>query len=241
MRNKSQLCTLVFQLLCLIGFYLLALKVLQNNQVDFRVLAQELLQRIKSLGAFAPIGYIAAYTLGAVLLMPGSLMTISAGLIFGLSKGTFYAWLGANFGAVAAFLVGRYLARKWVLQKMLKNPKFESLVAAIRQEGTKVVILARLSPIVPFNFSNYAFGLSTISLKQYLTGSLGMLPSTFFYVYLGSLVNDLSKLGAVQNDPKTTMLKWVLNVLGLTATIAISIYAARLTKRIFKQPLPKET
>ena len=153
------------------------------------------LQWIDSLGAVGAIAFILLYIIATVAFLPGSILTLGAGVVFGLVLGSFYVFIGATLGATAAFLVGRYLARGWVAKKIEGNQKFRAIDRAVGREGFKIVLLTRLSPIFPFNLLNYAYGLTGVSLRDYFIASVGMIPGTIMYVYLGSLAGSLAAVG----------------------------------------------
>ena len=149
---------------------------------------------IRGLGALAPVAFIAIYIAACVAFLPGSILTIGAGVIFGVVRGSIYVSIAATLGATAAFLVGRYLARDWVSARLEGNAKFKAIDEAVGKEGWKIVILTRLSPVFPFNLLNYAYGLTRVSLRDYFFASwLGMIPGTILYVYIGSLSGDLAR------------------------------------------------
>jgi uncharacterized membrane protein YdjX (TVP38/TMEM64 family) len=130
----------------------------------------------------------------------------------------------ATLGATAAFLVGRYLARDWVARKIEKNPKFRAIDKAVAEEGWKIVLLTRLSPIFPFNLLNYAFGLTRIRLREYVLASwIGTMPGTILYVYIGSLAR-----AGVRH---TTPAEWVLRGVGLLASLAVTVVLTRVAKK----------
>jgi uncharacterized membrane protein YdjX (TVP38/TMEM64 family) len=190
----------------------------------------DFLEWISSLGAVAPIVFIGAYVAACVLFIPGSIMTIGAGVLFGVVRGSIYVSIGATAGATAAFLIGRYFARDWVAAKLAGNSTFNAIDAAVGREGWKIVGLTRLSPIFPFSLLNYAYGLTRVSLRDYLLASwIGMLPGVVMYTYIGSLVGDLTQLGAAPT--KRPAGYWILNVVGLAATVGVALYAARIARR----------
>jgi len=153
---------------------------------------QELLRQsldwIQNLGWIGVGLFAVIYILACVLLVPGAILTLGAGAIYGVIRGSVLVSLASTAGATAAFLVGRYLARDWVARKIEANPKFSAVDEAVGQEGWKIVGLTRLSPVFPFNLLNYFYGLTRVSLRHYVLASwIGMMPGTVMYVYLGSL------------------------------------------------------
>ncbi len=182
----------------------------------------------ESLGAAGFAAFILIYILATVLFLPGSVLTLGAGALFGVVWGSVCVSIASTLGATAAFLVGRYLARGWVEKQIVGNEKFKAIDAAVAREGWKIVGLTRLSPIFPFNLLNYAFGVTQVSLRDYFFASwIGMMPGTVMYVYLGSLGKDLATLGT-QQQPST--LQWLLRIVGLIATVLVTVYVTRLAK-----------
>ncbi len=188
-----------------------------------------LLDQIAGLGAWGPIIFVALYITVTVMLLPGSILTLGAGVVFGVVKGSIVVSVAATLGATAAFLVGRYLARDWVARKIEGNEKFAAIDHAVAEEGWKIVGLTRLSPIFPFNLLNYAFSVTKVSLRDYFFASwIGMMPGTVMYVYIGSLAGDLATLGA--GERSRTAGEWGLYVVGLAATIAVTVYVTRIAR-----------
>lgn len=189
----------------------------------------ELLFRIRNLGPWGPLAFITVYILACVSLAPGAVLTLGAGALFGVLRGTLFVSIGSVLGAVLAFLIGRYWARDWVTQKVAGNPKFQAIGKAVAAEGWKIVLLARLSPVFPFNLLNYAFSVTEVSLKDYFSASfVGMLPGTLLYVYIGSLAGDIARLG--ENRTRGP-LEWAFYAGGLAATILVTFYMTRIAKR----------
>lgn len=174
--------------------------------------------------------YILAYLSAAVLLVPGSLFTLAAGFLFGLPLGVALASAGSVLGATAAFVSGRFFARAWVAERIAKLPKFRALDAAAEQDGFAIVLLARLSPLFPFNLLNYGFGITGVRLRDYCLASwIGMLPATVLYVYVGTLAKDLTELGSgqAQNGPA----RMALLIAGLVATAVLTMLITRRATR----------
>ncbi|MBC1197127.1 TVP38/TMEM64 family protein [Microcystis aeruginosa BLCCF158] len=185
---------------------------------------------VDSLGAVGAIAFIIIYILATVAFFPGSILTLGAGVVFGVVLGSFYVFIGATIGATAAFLVGRYLARGWVAEKIQGNNKFQAIDEAVGKEGLKIVLLTRLSPIFPFTLLNYAYGVTGVSLKDYLLGCAGMIPGTIMYVYIGSLAGSLATIGT--SAPATNpVLLWTIRLIGFIATVAVTLYVTKIARQ----------
>jgi uncharacterized membrane protein YdjX (TVP38/TMEM64 family) len=166
--------------------------------------------------------------LSVVFFFPGSVVMTAAGAAFGLTRGFVAAQAGATLGAGLAFLVSRYVARRRVERWVSSKPAFAAVDEAIGSEGWKVVLLTRCCPLFPYIFQNYAFGLTRVSFGHYAIGSfLGLLPTTLVFAYLGSL----GRSGAEAASGGASTLELVLRGFGLLATVAVSVYLARLSRR----------
>ncbi|PMB07884.1 hypothetical protein CI592_08625, partial [Fischerella thermalis CCMEE 5328] len=194
------------------------------------------LQWIDSLGTVGAIAFIILYIIATVAFLPGSILTLGAGVVFGVIWGSIYVFIGATLGATTAFLVGRYLARGWVAEKIADNKKFAAIDRAVGREGLKIVLLTRLSPIFPFNLLNYAFGVTDVSLKDYFIGSVGMIPGTIMYVYIGSLAGNLAMIGT-QTQPTNPTVQWAIRIIGFIATVAVTVYVTRIAKKALEEVL----
>jgi uncharacterized membrane protein YdjX (TVP38/TMEM64 family) len=186
--------------------------------------------------------FIIIYNVATVLFIPGSLLTLKGGCLFGVLWGSIYVTIAAMFGAISAFLIGRYLSRDWVCQQIEHHPKFKAINQAVKQEGWKIVLLTRLSPIFPFNLLNYLFGVTQVSSKDYVFGSLGMIPATVVYVYIGSLASDLATAN-MSNQPTTQeaeIAKLVIRIIGLIATIAVTAYLSYLAKKALNETVVQD-
>lgn len=186
------------------------------------------------LGVLGLVVFAAVYAVASVLLLPGSLLTLAGGATFGLLPGFVAVLFGATAGAALAFLVARHLARRKVEAWTRTKPTFEVIDRAVAKEGGKIVFLTRLSPVFPFNFLNYAYGLTSVSFAEYLLASLvGMIPGTFLYVYLGTLGRSSLEAASGAEDAETFRL--VLRIVGLVATLAVTILITRTAKRALRE------
>jgi uncharacterized membrane protein YdjX (TVP38/TMEM64 family) len=195
------------------------------------------LLRVKDQGVWAPVLYCVLYFFCTVLFIPGSVVTLGAGALFGPVWGTLYVLIGANLGANAAFCLGRSLAREWVKKKLADKPKFKAIDEAIGEEGWKVVGLLRLSPVFPFTVLNYGLGTTGVSWRDYTLASLvGMIPGTFMYVYIGHVIGDVVLTGATHE--KTTSERVALYA-GLFATVIVTVIITYFARQALKTRLDK--
>ncbi|MGC2517875.1 MAG: VTT domain-containing protein [Burkholderiales bacterium] len=135
-------------------------------------------------GVWAPLAFIALYAAATVFFVPGSVLTLAAGALFGPVLGTFYSLTGATLGATLAFLVARHLAADWAARRA--GGRLKQLIEGVEAEGWRFVAFVRLVPLFPFNLVNYALGLTRIPLLAYTAASfVCMLPGAFAYAYLG--------------------------------------------------------
>lgn len=200
--------------------------------LPLKELAKDFTEWVQKYGPWGPIIFIAIYGLGAVLFLPGWVFTISAGLVYGVFLGTVVALSGATLGSTLAFLVARYLVRGKVEDAAKKSERFKAIDEAIGKDGWKIVGLLRLSPLIPFNVSNYLYGVTSIRLVPYMLGSAaGMLPGTWLYAYFGA-VGKASVTGGNSNHGP---MQYVLLAVGLLATIGVAIFISRVAKKALKK------
>ncbi len=183
---------------------------------------------IAGLGAIGPVVFALAYAVGVVAFLPGAALTLAGGAIFGVVKGTAIVFVAAVLGSTLAFLIARYVAREFVEKRIAGNAQFAAIDRAIGQQGRKIVFLLRLSPVFPFSLGNYALGLTRVRLADYVAGSVGMLPGTFLFVYLGSLAGDVASAAASGNADTG---KTIVTTVGLAATVVVTIFVTRIARR----------
>jgi uncharacterized membrane protein YdjX (TVP38/TMEM64 family) len=200
------------------------------------------LEAVRGYGAWGPVIVGAAFIPACLVFLPGSPLTLFGGFAFGQSFGGLAlvaacVSAGSTLGATVAFLVGRSVARDWIERKVTAHPRFRALDAAVAEQGFKIVLLTRLSPAFPFNLLNYAFGLTRVSLRDYILASwIGMLPGTILYAYLGSTAGALADIvaGRIEKSPAQQALFYT----GLAATLAVTILVTRIAKRSLAQVVP---
>lgn len=193
---------------------------------------REFIGWVQQLGPPGVVIFIIAYAVATVLFLPGWIFTVSAGLIYGIVAGTAIALTGAVIGASLAFLVARYLLRQNIEELTKKNPRFRAIDEAIGKNGWKIIGLLRLSPLIPFNLSNYFYGITAVPFWQYvLVSAVGMLPGTLLYAYLGAI----GRAGVTGGAASHNKWQYVLLAIGLIATVAVTILVSRIAKNALKK------
>lgn len=189
---------------------------------------------VDGLGVWGPVVFVLGYVVATVAFIPGSLLTLAGGAIFGLAEGVVLVFAGASLGATAAFLASRYLIRGAIEKRVAAEPRFAAIDRAVGREGFKIVLLLRLTPVVPFVLLNYALGLTRVKLRDYLYALGGMLPATLLYVYWGKVAGDLAEIAAGGGQERG----WETHVftgIGLVATIAAVALIVRVARRALRE------
>ena len=183
---------------------------------------------IHRLGLWAPLGHMLLFAVGTILFVPGAIFGLAGGALFGPLWGTVFNLAGATLGSTAAFLVARYLAADWVRRKA--SGRINRLITGVEAEGWRFVAFVRLVPLFPFNLTNYALGLTRISLQHYVLASLVcMVPGTVAYAWLGYAGRE----AAAGN---TAAIRYGLIALALLAAIA---FLPRLVRHLRGQEQPQ--
>jgi uncharacterized membrane protein YdjX (TVP38/TMEM64 family) len=181
---------------------------------------------IQSLGALGPIVYIFIYAAGVVLAIPGSVITVMAGVLFGSVLGTAVVSVASTAGASLAFLIARHIARESVAQRFANNEKFIHLDLLTKKHGAIIVAITRLIPLFPFNLLNYGFGLTQVPFRTYVFWSwICMLPGTVLFV-VGA---DAFASGISQGR-----IPWTLVVV-LAVTVALIVFLVSKAKKKLKE------
>jgi uncharacterized membrane protein YdjX (TVP38/TMEM64 family) len=198
-----------------------------------RATIARLLEWAQGAGLRGAVLFGLAYIPAAVLFVPASVLTLGAGFVFGVAKGTVIVSLGSTAGAAAAFIVARTAGHDWVVGRLARYPAVDAIGRAVESEAFKVVLLTRLSPLFPFNLLNYAFGLSSVPFKTYLLASwIGMLPGTLMYIYLGSAAQSVAAL--LSGDLRRTSGQQAMFAAGLVATVAVTTIVTRAARRVLR-------
>jgi uncharacterized membrane protein YdjX (TVP38/TMEM64 family) len=190
----------------------------------------------KGMGAAGGALYAVVYILGTALFFPGLPLTLGAGFLYGAVLGTLVVSPASVAGATLAFLIARYVARGWVTRRLKKYPQATAIDRAIEKNGFKAVVLLRLQPVLPFNILNYALGLTSVRLRDYMLASwIGMFPATVLYVYLGSVMNDISDL--LRGRPNSGMAGRLLLWGGLAAIVVLVWWLGRIARKALREEM----
>jgi uncharacterized membrane protein YdjX (TVP38/TMEM64 family) len=189
---------------------------------------------VESLGALGPLVYVLGYAAATVLLVPGSLLTLAGGAIFGLAKGFAIVFAAAVLGSCAAFLAARHVVRSRIEARVLANPRFAAVDRAVGEQGRWIVFLLRLSPVFPFVLLNYALGLTRVRFADYALASVGMIPGTLLYVYYGALAGEVARLAGSGGVTRGAGYYAVLG-LGLVATLVVTTVVTRIARRALRE------
>src|SRR5438132_4797743 len=179
--------------------------------------------------------FIVVDAAATVLLAPGAILTIGAGFAFGLWKGFLAVSAGATIGASLAFLVARFIARGKVEAIARRNDKFRKIDKAIGRQGAKLIFLLRLSPVIPFNLSNYFYGLTSVKFWPYVLASwIGMMPGTLLYVYIGTAGKAAASAAAGGEAMKHGWQYRTFMSVGLVATIIVTIWVTKIARNALR-------
>jgi len=207
-----------------------------SSQYIFHAI-QQLIMWIKKNRVAGVFAFIGVYFLGTVILLPGSILTFAGGFVFsctfglwrGLIYGTICVFIGASAGAVWAFLLGRYLLRKQMEKLCNRFLRFKCFDRALKKKGFHIMLLLRLSPVVPFNVMNYMMGVTSVSFFSYCLAMVGIIPAITLLLFIGATAGSITESKMVTGEITTGQIVSyaVGGAFGLTAMIATTYYARK--------------
>ena len=220
------------------GLSATALAAVWTFQGELQALSLLLLARIEALGPWGPPILIGLEITVVVTLLPGVVLTLGGGYLFGFVAGTAYMMTGTTVGAIISFLIARYFFGERARRYILEHPRLQLLSDEFTPEAWKIVLLTRLIPFFPYKLSNYFFGLTPFRFGHFLFGTFfGLLPLTSAMVYLGSLAADLTAIGLGGSARSPAV--WALFGLGLVAAVVAIVYVARHAHRALERYRPR--
>jgi len=179
---------------------------------------------VRALGPWGPVAYLGLCALGGMLLLPGSVTKLAAGALFGLGPGLLWGFAGAVLGSLTGFAVARLGRRTWLEERLRQLPRLTHFDRSLANDGLRIAMLTRLSPLIPWNALNYAFGFSRLRVRDFLLASVGMAPSVWLYVLSGDMAREVVVSTAVRPTP---WWEWALLSVGLVATVAATVLVGR--------------
>jgi uncharacterized membrane protein YdjX (TVP38/TMEM64 family) len=209
---------------------MLALILVIGAVVAWRHVSREqllaLIQRARNVGATGYLAFILGYGLWCAFGLPPAILSLGAAAAFGFWIGLLVVLAGANFGALLAFLMARHFARDWFTRVVGKRMALAQINRAVSERGWKIVMITRLPPVSPFSIVNYAYGLSSVELRDYMIGTaIGIIPGTAAYIYLGTILGDVA-----EGNRTRTPMEWGIYICGFIATVIVCIYIVRMAK-----------
>jgi len=178
--------------------------------------------------------FIPVYALWVSLLLPGTWVSMFAGLLYGTWLGSLIVFFAAFLGAQIVFLFGRRLFRDWMRRRLNGLPKLQLLQKAVTRQGLTLVILTRLSPLFPFSALNLAYSLSDISFRDYSIGLIGIIPGTIFFCGLGELAGQLSNFSSII-DETNSRFSLILKIVSIISTFLIIFLGGKIGLDVFKK------
>jgi len=191
-------------------------------------------QNVMHLGAWSALWYPLLYACCNVLLLPGGLLSVGGGFFFGLWWGFVIVLVGNVGGAAISFFLSRWVGRRWLPRKLLRNPTLEALEPAVEREGWKIILLSQLHPLFPTSLLNYLYGLTTIRFRTcILWVAIGQAPGLFLYAYVGTLGQLGLNLMRGKTHPRLT--EYCFWGGGLLISIAILALLGRISLRLLQK------
>ena len=190
---------------------------------------------VKSMGSLGPLFYLIFLSIAVVLLFPTPILKIFSGALFGFSLGSLINFASSVLGGFIAFILGRWMLRDSIKKIISKNKKVASIEKALSEDGMRVSILVRLSPILPDEWLNYALSTTSLSLKDFMISSISSLLYALVYSYYGSVLGSLAFSSAGIDGFNRSPLWWAMTVIGVIATIVVTVYTTRIAMKALEE------
>jgi uncharacterized membrane protein YdjX (TVP38/TMEM64 family) len=192
---------------------------------------------IEQTGPVGWVWFVILYTLSCVFFLPGSVLSFGAGAVYGFWGGTLLVSIASIGGALANFLSTRYLLRRWMERRFANSRKFQALNHVATQDAWRMIILTRISPILPHSLVSCAFGLSRVRLWRYITASwIGFLPISAAYSYAGAVIGSAAKAGIHQGP-----WAWTAYIVELAITLGVTIWISHAAHKALQAVAPEVT
>ncbi len=184
----------------LLAFILIVWAVRQSSIIELATHAQN---RVADWGVWGAVCYPLLFALCNLLLLPGGILSVGSGFLFGLWWGFFLVLVGNTIAAAIAFLISRSIRRQWLSDTLKRHRILRNIAPAVEREGWKIILLSQLHPLFPTSLLNYFYGLTNIRFRTFLVFvTLGRIPGIFLYVYLGTLGQFGLKIAQGSRHPR---------------------------------------
>ncbi len=224
---KSRLAAVMVIVLLVLA--MIAVTTLRSG-VDLREQTVNFVEVLRAQGNIGLLWLALAYVPASLLFVPSPLLTISGGFVFGMFKAVIAISLGSTLAASVTFLAGRTLLRRFIEHKVAGDARFRVLDQAVAEHGFKIVFLSRLSPVLPYNLLNYAFGVTRVRFRDYVLASwTGMFPGTCLYVSIGAAAKSLTEVTSGLSP--SSIAQQTLFGFGLLATVLVSVMLTKIAKK----------
>jgi uncharacterized membrane protein YdjX (TVP38/TMEM64 family) len=190
--------------------------------------------RLQDLGPWAPVLFVLTYVVAAVILAPAFFLTVAAGAMFGVWRGSIVVFVGASLGASAVYALASPLSGSAIMQRVTRDARVAAIRSAVRSEAVWITFLLRLSPLIPYNILNYALVLSGVRYRDFAIGFFGMIPAILMYTYYGKVVGDVAALAAGVAPPRGPEY-YAMVIVGLIAVIISTTMIARAARRAIER------
>ena len=185
---------IVFIAFILLGIFL----AYKFGLVDFLKDISSLRAYLEALGWQGYVIFILLSVIVAVFLLPGQFLAIVGGLAYGGLLGGLLTIIGASLGASISFIIGKYIAREYILKRFGNDPTFQKIEKGLRENGISFLIFTRLVPVFPFAIQSYAYAMTPMSVKKFsLISFLTMMPASFIYAFMASEIASKGVSGAL--------------------------------------------
>jgi uncharacterized membrane protein YdjX (TVP38/TMEM64 family) len=186
--------------------------------------------RLTDVGPWAPVLFTLIYIVAAITVAPAFFLTVAAGAMFGVWRGSLIVFVAASLGASAVYAVGTRVAKFGWMQRITRDSRVATIRSAIQRDSVWIMFLLRLSPLVPYSILNYALALSGVRYVDFVIALVGMIPAIVMYTYYGRVVGDVAALAAGVSPPRGPEY-YVLLIVGLIAIVVSTSMIARAARR----------
>ena len=193
--------------------------------------------RLTESGPWAPVLFVLIYVIAALTIAPAFFLTVAAGAMFGVWRGSLIVFIGASLGASAVYGLAAPLSRSRWIQRVTSDSRVSAVRAAVVGEGLWVMFLLRLSPLVPYTVLNYALALGGVRYADFMIALVGMIPAIVMYTYYGKIVGDVAKLAAGVTPPRGPE-HYVFLAVGLIAVVVSTRMITKAARRAVEQRQP---